>query len=56
VYPAASLAESALARGATVIEVNTQTTDLTRRATLALQGPAGRILPGLCAALLPPSG
>lgn len=56
VYPAASLAESALARGATVIEVNTQSTDLTRRATLALQGPAGRILPGLCAALRPPSG
>ena len=56
VYPAASLAEMALARGATVIEVNPEATDLTPRATLALQGAAGLILPGLCAALRAPAG
>ena len=54
VYPAASLAEMALARGATVIEVNPQATELTPRATLALQGAAGLVLPELCAALRAP--
>ena len=56
VYPAASLAETALRRGATVIEVNTQPTGLTPRATLTLPGAAGRILPALCAALGAPAG
>jgi NAD-dependent deacetylase len=51
VYPAAGLADVALEHGAVVIEVNPEATDLTARATIALQGPAGKILPGLCAAL-----
>ena len=47
VEPAASLAFSALERGATVIEVNPQPTPLTPRAWAALAGPAGEILPRL---------
>jgi NAD-dependent deacetylase len=45
VYPAASLPEEALQRGATVIEVNPDATPLTCRATHALRGPAGQVLP-----------
>ena len=51
VYPAAGLADVALEHGAVVIEVNPDVTDLTARATIALQGPAGKMLPELCAAL-----
>jgi NAD-dependent deacetylase len=51
VYPAAGLADSALAHGAVVIEVNPEVTGLTSRATISLQGPAGKVLPELCAAL-----
>ena len=51
VYPAAGLAETALRRGATVIEVNPNPTDLSERATLCLRGPSGRLLPDLLAAL-----
>ena len=51
VYPAAGLAELALARGAVVIEVNPQPTDLTAQATLALAAAAGTVLPALLAAL-----
>jgi NAD-dependent deacetylase len=47
VEPAASLPFEALACGASVIEVNPQPTPLSRRATLALAGPAGEILPRL---------
>ena len=53
VYPAAGLAQAAAARGAVVIEVNPDATDLTPRVPFALQGPAGRILPDLCAAMGP---
>jgi len=51
VFPAAGLAETALARGAIVIEVNPGATDLTSRVQFALQGPAGRILPEVCAVM-----
>jgi NAD-dependent deacetylase len=44
VEPAASLPFAALAAGAQVIEVNPDATPLTRRATLALRGPAGSVL------------
>jgi NAD-dependent deacetylase len=47
VYPAAGLAEAALRRGATVIEVNPNATDLSDAVHVVLQGPAGRILPAL---------
>jgi NAD-dependent deacetylase len=47
VEPAASLAFEALARGAPVIEINPESTPLTRYATYALAGPAGKLLPDL---------
>jgi NAD-dependent deacetylase len=47
VYPAAGLAETALRRGATVIEVNPNPTDLSDAVHFVLNGPAGRILPAL---------
>ncbi len=50
VFPAAGLAEAALRRGATVIEVNPSRTELTDAASLVLAGPSGRILPRLLAA------
>jgi NAD-dependent deacetylase len=50
VYPAASLPEMARARGATVIEVNTEETAFTSLATNHLRGTAGTILPELVAA------
>ncbi|HSQ68834.1 MAG TPA: NAD-dependent deacylase [Steroidobacteraceae bacterium] len=52
VYPAAGLAESALRAGASVIEVNPNPTDLSRRADVQLRGPAGTMLPALLAALV----
>ena len=51
VYPAAGLAETALRRGATVIEINPNPTELSAQATLHLQGASGRLLPALLAAL-----
>jgi NAD-dependent deacetylase len=51
VYPAASLAESALRAGATVIEVNPERTDLSPAADVVLGGPSGLLLPRLLAAL-----
>ncbi len=51
VQPAASLPLAALERGAVVVEINPDTTPLTAHVTFALQGPAGRILPKLLAAL-----
>ena len=51
VYPAASLAESALRAGATVIEVNPDRTDLSPAADVMLGGPSGLLLPRLLAAL-----
>jgi NAD-dependent deacetylase len=47
VEPAASLPGAALAAGVPVIEVNPQSTPLTRHATLSLRGSAGEILPRL---------
>jgi len=52
VYPAAGLAETALRRGATVIEVNPNATDLSPLADVALRGPAGVLLPQLLEAVL----
>jgi len=45
VYPAASLPLEALERDATVVEINPDETPLTPRATFALRGPSGAILP-----------
>jgi len=47
VWPAAGLAEIAARRGATVIEINRETTDLSGRAACRLQGKSGEILPEL---------
>jgi NAD-dependent deacetylase len=47
VYPAAGLASHTLARGGAVVEVNPDATPLTGRATLALRGAAGAIVPAL---------
>jgi NAD-dependent deacetylase len=51
VYPAAGLAEAALRRGGTLIEVNPNRTDLSDAADIVLAGPSGKILPRLLAAL-----
>lgn len=47
VYPAAGLPELALARGATVIEINPEPTPLSDSATVTLRDTASRALPGL---------
>ena len=47
VEPAASLARIALNHGAAVVEINPTITPLTPRATFALQGASGEILPAL---------
>ena len=47
VYPAAGLAEVALRRRATVIEINPNETDLSPHAHLVLRGPSGQVLPAL---------
>lgn len=47
VEPAASLPFMALEEGAKVIEVNPVATPLTRRATIAIRGAAGEVLPQL---------
>jgi NAD-dependent deacetylase len=51
VYPAAGLAESALQAGATLIEINPNTTALTGTIDIALAGSSGQLLPRLVAAL-----
>jgi NAD-dependent deacetylase len=51
VYPAAGLADEAVRRGVPVVEVNPNTTELSSRAGVVLQGPSGRILPELLRAL-----
>ncbi len=53
VYPAAMLPAYAQQRGATVIEINPNTTPLTARADFALTGKSGEILPALLAAAWP---
>lgn len=47
IQPAASMATMALERGLPVVEINADPTPLTERATVALQGKAGEILPRL---------
>ena len=47
VYPAAAFPQEAGMRGATLIEINTDDTPLTRMCELTLQGPSGEILPAL---------
>ena len=47
VYPAAALAETALTRQATVVEININPTPLSSRADFTLQGPAGKWLPAI---------
>ena len=49
VQPAASMADTALARGVPVVEINLDPTPLSGRATHALHGKAGEILPKLIA-------
>jgi NAD-dependent deacetylase len=49
VYPAAGLPITARAAGATVIEVNTEPSEITRAADIFLEGAAGRVLPELVA-------
>lgn len=51
VFPAAELPLTALAAGATVVEINPGETLLTRRAHFALRGPSGTLLPRLLAEL-----
>jgi NAD-dependent deacetylase len=51
VYPAAGLAMEAQQAGATLVEVNPDTTPLTASADFALRAPAGIALPALVAAL-----
>jgi NAD-dependent deacetylase len=51
VQPAASLAFAAHNRGALVLEVNAEPTPLTSKATFALQGKSGEILPRLVEAI-----
>jgi NAD-dependent deacetylase len=53
VFPAAQLPVTALRSGATVVEVNTDATPLTRAATFSLLGAAGAILPALLDAAWP---
>jgi NAD-dependent deacetylase len=47
VQPAASFADAALSHGVPVVEINLDPTPLSDRATIALQGPSGQILPKL---------
>jgi NAD-dependent deacetylase len=51
VYPAASLPFEALRCGATVVEVNPDSTPLTGQAHFSLRGTAGAVLPELLAAV-----
>ncbi len=51
VYPAAALPFEALTAGATVIEINPNSTPLTPHATHVLAGPSGVVLPALVTAL-----
>lgn len=47
VHPAAALAESAVQNGATVVEINPNSTPLTPHATYSIAGPSGHVLPAL---------
>lgn len=52
VYPAAALPQTARRRGALIVEVNPEETDLTSQAHLSLRGPAGQALPQLTALIV----
>ncbi len=54
VYPAADLPLTALAAGATVVEINPQPTPLSPHVTFSLNGAAGQILPALVATVWEP--
>lgn len=56
VYPAAALPHDACRAGATVVEVNPETTAFSAAADHTLRGPAGIILPALVAAAWPEAG
>ena len=49
VYPAAGLSEIARRGGASVVEINTERTELSNRVTHGIYGPAGQVLPELVA-------
>ena len=51
VYPASVMPQLALEKGATVIDVNTESDALSRRLQHVLRGPAGEVLPQLVAAV-----
>jgi len=51
VYPAASLPFEALQSGATVVEINPQSTALTEKADFVLTGPAGVVMPAVLSAM-----
>ena len=51
VWPAAGLAESAKANGATVIEINLDTTPQSRQSHHCIQGKSGEVLPELISSL-----
>ncbi|MDY6880981.1 MAG: NAD-dependent protein deacylase, partial [Thermodesulfobacteriota bacterium] len=51
VYPAASIPLSAKSRGALIVEINPNVTELTEYADLFVQGSTGEILPRIVAAL-----
>ncbi len=51
VYPASALPFEAVEHGAVLVEVNPDQTPLTPHADYLLRGPAGKVLPGLVAAL-----
>jgi NAD-dependent deacetylase len=53
VYPAATLPYAALRSGAMVVEVNPQPTPFSDKASFALRGPSGQILPELVKAAWP---
>lgn len=47
VYPAAALPDLARSNGATIIEINIETTPLSESADIVLRGPSGVVLPAL---------
>ena len=55
VYPAAGLAEQALAAGVPVVEINPNPTPLTPAADHVISGPAGTVLPAVVEALQQPA-
>ncbi len=52
VYPAAALPQTARRRGAFIVEINPEETELTSQSHLSLRGPAGQALPQLAALIV----